>query len=368
MPHLPIPPDGPEIPKTADPVALLQHDPPLMRGKPRWWPFLLWLGCFYTAWAAVLTWNNLWSSLADHYGIAIAMAAGSYVAGSTPMGGGTIGFPILVLLFGEPATLGRDFSFAVQSIGMTSASIFILSRRMPLEWPMLRAGMAGALIGTPLGILYLAPLIPGLWIKLMFAVVWGAFGILHLAKARRFCSYAGITPTSPVFDTTAGLLVGLLGGGAIASVTGVGIDMLLYCVLVLACHSDLRIAIPSSVVIMAFTSLVGVGTKFLSGGFLPGVFENWLAAAPIVAIGAPLGAFIVQKVGRFPTLFFVAFLCLGQFFWMLHSEREALGSNGLILASLALILVSAALFGLYRFGNSLALRRRSAGEAEGFAR
>jgi hypothetical protein len=36
------------------------------------------------------------------------MAFGSYVAGSTPMGGGTVGFPILVLLFDLPATLGRD--------------------------------------------------------------------------------------------------------------------------------------------------------------------------------------------------------------------------------------------------------------------
>ena len=42
--------------------------------------------------------------------IAAAMAVGSYFAGSTPMGGGTVGFPVLVLLFDGPATLGRDFA------------------------------------------------------------------------------------------------------------------------------------------------------------------------------------------------------------------------------------------------------------------
>ena len=90
--------------------------------------------------------------------LAAAMAVGSYVAGSTPMGGGTVGFPVLVLLMDLPATLGRDFSFAIQAIGMTSASIYILCRRQELEWPMLRASLPGALLGTPLGIAFVAPL------------------------------------------------------------------------------------------------------------------------------------------------------------------------------------------------------------------
>ena len=41
-------------------------------------------------------------------GIALAMAIGSYAAGSTPMGGGTVGFPVLVCSLAAP-TLGRDF-------------------------------------------------------------------------------------------------------------------------------------------------------------------------------------------------------------------------------------------------------------------
>lgn len=293
----------------------------------------------------------------------MAMAVGSYVAGSTPMGGGTVGFPILVLLLGEPATLGRDFSFAVQSIGMTSASIFILARRMPLEWPMLRAAMLGSLIGTPAGILFFAPWIPGIWIKLVFAVVWGAFGILHLAKAKTFCSYSGITATSPKFDKTAGFFTGLLGGAFVSSVTGVGIDMMLYCVLVLACHSDLRISIPTSVLIMAFTSLIGSATKFATGGFQPGVFENWIAAAPIVALGAPLGALIVQCVGRLPTLLFVAVLCIGQFVWLLADEFPMLGWGGSVAAVAALTVASGVLFVLYWFGNRLAAARRNEAKA-----
>ena len=86
---------------------------------------------------------NQWLTLLEHWGIAFTMALGSYAAGSTPMGGGTVGFPVLVLLFDEAPTLGRDFSFAIQSIGMTSASIFILCRKQPIEWPMLRWASGG---------------------------------------------------------------------------------------------------------------------------------------------------------------------------------------------------------------------------------
>ena len=65
----------------------------------RLWPFFLWLGVFYLAWLALVASGGHWAAMLEHWGIAVAMAGGSFVAGSTPMGGGTVGFPILVLLF-----------------------------------------------------------------------------------------------------------------------------------------------------------------------------------------------------------------------------------------------------------------------------
>lgn len=271
----------------------------------------------------------MWSEVAACWPIALAMSAGSYVAGSTPMGGGTVGFPILVLLFDQPASMGRDFSFAVQSIGMVSASIFILSRRQPLAWAMLRGAMLGALVGTPIGITFLAPLVPALWIKVVFAVVWASFGVLHLYRVGEIARHSGMTEFDERWDFRVGLLVGLGAGASVTAVTGVGIDMVLYTVLVLLCRADLKIAIPTSVVIMGFSSLVGVGFKNLTTGLQAGVYENWLAAAPVVALGAPLGVFIVNLIGRKPTLIFVAVLCVGQFVWTCYNERAALGATGL---------------------------------------
>ena len=326
-------------------------------------PFLIWLTLFYVSWLTLVIAGGHLDTLLGHWPIAAAMVAGSYVAGSTPMGGGTVGFPVLVLVMDLPATLGRDFSFAVQSVGMTSASIYILCRRQPLEWPMLRAALLGALIGTPLGILCVAPLASDLSIKLLFATMLCSFGVLHLRRVNEISGYHGITPTDLSFDNKAGFIVGLLGSMTVASITGVGVDMMIYMVLVLLCHADLKIAIPTSVILMAFTSLVGIAVKVMLGSVQPGTFENWLAAAPVVALGAPLGALAVSMIGRRPTLLLVSLLCVGQYLWTLVHERESLTSWNLAASVLGVVMFLLVFQDLYQRGNQLARRRHPARRA-----
>jgi uncharacterized membrane protein YfcA len=322
-------------------------------------PFMAWLALFYTGWSLLVLLGGYLETAAAHWPMAVAMAAGSYVAGSTPMGGGTVGFPVLVLMMDLPAALGRDFSFAIQAVGMTSASIYILCSRQELEWPMLRAAMPGALIGTPLGILLVAPLASDLFIKLLFASMWCSFGLLHLRRINEITSYEGMTPHDKSFDHRVGFIVGLFGSLTIASITGVGIDMMIYMVLVLWCHADLKIAIPTSVVLMAFTSVVGIAAKLLLGDLQPGTFENWLAAAPVVALGAPLGALVVSRMGRRATLIVVSLLCVLQFGWTLLHEQAALTWWSLTAAFLAVLLFLLIFQDMYRHGYRLARRSRA---------
>ena len=326
----------------------------------RLWPFFAWLALFYGAWLMLVLAGGWLETALAHWPMALAMAVGSYLAGSTPMGGGTVGFPVLVLLMDLPATLGRDFSFAIQAVGMTSASIYILCRRQELEWPMLRAALPGTLLGTPLGIIFVAPLVSDLFIKLLFASMWCSFGLLHLRRINEITAYEGMTPHDVAFDHRVGFIVGFFGGLTIASITGVGIDMFIYMVLVLWCHADLRIAIPTSVVLMAFTSVVGVTVKLLFGGLQPGTFENWLAAAPIVALGAPFGALVVSRVGRRPTLILVSILCVLQFFWTLVHERAALNAWSIAAALLGVVVFLLVFQDMYRHGYRLARRQRAA--------
>ncbi len=314
------------------------------------WVFFLWLAVFYTVWSLLVFGGDRWAIVQEHWPIAAAMAAGSYVAGSTPMGGGTVGFPILVLLFDQPADIGRNFGLAVQSIGMVSASIFILAMRREIAWRFLRWAMLGSLIATPLCAAFVAPYAPGLFVKILFAVIWASFGIMHFVRLKEIVASHGHGCSVAALDRRLGLAAGVL-GGLIASITGVGIDMLLYAVLVVLFRTDLKIAIPTSVIIMAFTSVVGIATNAALGTVQPEVFANWLAAAPIVALGAPLGAFVVQYVRREPTLLIVSALCVGQFVWTILDQKV---TGWALFGAIGGVLAFNALFhAMHEMGNRL---------------
>ncbi len=318
-------------------------------------PFLLWLALFYATWLTILFTADHMVQALLHWPITVAMGLGSYLAGSTPMGGGTVGFPVLVLLFDQPGSLGRNFALAIQSIGMVSASIYILCQRQPVDWKLLKPALYGSLAGTPLGCLFVAPFVPDIWVKLTFAIIWASFGIMHLVKMRALVQASGESDKWRGHDRPIGLGIGLL-GGVVASVTGVGIDMIIYAVLVLLYRADMKISIPTSVILMAFTSVIGIGTNlFLSHIYPevyrvdPEVFNNWLAAAPVVALGAPLGAYVVNLISRKPTLVIVSLLCIFQFGWTAVAEKVH-GWN--LAGSIFLVLLCNGLFMLlYRMGE-----------------
>ena len=320
-------------------------------------PWFLWLAVFYSAWLTLVVWGNYWHHVTDHWAIALGMALGSYVAGSTPMGGGTVGFPILVLLFDFPATLGRNFSFLIQSVGMFSAALFILSNRLKIAWGMLRWAMLVSLFTLPLATVYVAPLVSDIVIKVVFAVVWCSFGIMTLVKLRELCALGGVNRHAARYDMVAGTIVGIV-GGILASVTGVGIDMVIYTVLVLMWRTDLKIAVPTSVILMAFASQVGVAANLWLGNIQPEAFYNWLAAAPVVCLGAPLGSYVVNLVDRKPTLVFVALLCVGQFVWTCIEEK--LGLPMLAASIGGVLLVQAAFHFMYHAGKRI---ERNVGKA-----
>ena len=323
---------------------------PRRASRRRLWPWFAWLVAFYGIWVWLEVGAGYWEETREHWPIALAMALGSYVAGSTPMGGGTVGFPVLVLLFDLPAALGRNFGLVIQSIGMTSASIFILCRRAPVAYGLLGWCAVGAVPGLVLGTFWVVPRMGDETVKLLFACLWASFGLLTLVKNREICGFDR-TPTIPRHAArNLGLLVGVF-GGITASLTGVGIDMLLYTVLVLLYRTDLKVAVPTSVIIMAATSVMGTALHLWIGDLDRDVLGNWLAAAPVVILGAPLGALLVSIIPRMGTLYVVAVLCLIQFGWALYQVAPS-GSQWLFVAAN----LGAATLGftwLYRTGQRL---------------
>ncbi len=127
--------------------------------------------------------------------------------------------------------------------------------------------------------------------------------------------------------------------------------MVLYAVLVLLYRADLKAAIPTSVVAMAYASVVGTGSHAALGTLDPAVFGHWIAAAPVVAVGAPLGALVVHYLPRKPTLLLVSGLCVLQYAWMLWRTQP---TGAALVFALGGVLVFNAVFHLmYVRGTAL---------------
>lgn len=279
-------------------------------------PWFVWVGAFLTTWVSVVATHHWWQRVAEHWPISVAMAFGSYVAGSTPMGGGTVGFPVLVLLFNQPADTGRQFSFFIQSIGMTSASIYLFCSRTTLAWRVMCWAGGASAVSLALTHYLLFPHVSATAVKLTFACIWGGFGLVTLVKLKELLAHHHAPTLDARRDAMLGIAGGLIGGVA-SGLTGVGVDMVVYTALVLIYRSDLKPAIATSVVLMAWNSLVGTSLTVIDGSVEPEVVSNWLAAAPVVLFGAPLGAYVVARIRRGPTLVFVSLLCVLQLVWTL---------------------------------------------------
>jgi uncharacterized membrane protein YfcA len=207
----------------------------------------------------------------------------------------------------------------------------------------------------PLGMSLVAPNVTNSSVKILFSIVYASFGLLLLVRLRSIVANEGPSQTYFTMDPAIAFLVGVL-GGLLASVIGVGADILLYGTLVLLYHTDIKVAIPTSVILMAFTSVVGAGCSLVVAVCLPAgrdsiidVFPYWLAAAPVVAVGGPLGSLVSRLVPRRIILGAVAFLCLFQYCWTCYHEH--LACRALVLAAISVIGLNIMLHFLFMFGR-----------------
>ena len=294
----------------------------------------IYIGLCLLLWGVLITADGAWQSALPHWPMGLVMIGGSLVAGSTPMGGGTIAFPALVLGFHESPAMARDFGLAIQSIGMTSALLFIIMRGIPVERRMLTWSCIGAVIGLTLGTYLLAGWVPADWIKLLFATLWITFGGWLVTGTAAATSEP--RPSIAGANVVAfGLIVGVV-GGAVASLIGVGVEMLVYATLVLRFGWGPKAAVPTAVCATALVSPVGLALRYATAGIHPLVFPTWMACVPIVIFGAPAGAYISMRLPRRVLLGFIGVLVLVQFAVTVNQVRPSAPLWGGVLALAAL--------------------------------
>jgi uncharacterized membrane protein YfcA len=191
--------------------------------------------------------------------------------------------------------LARDFSMMIQSVGMTSASIFIFTHKdtKPSDYKPLLAFVPVCAIGTLIGFQYLQK-IPVYIIQAMFLSLSVTFVIAYY-----FSDHRG---TEERVNIKSNLDIAYLGiilfiGGMVSSLFGTGGDVVLYLLLVSHFSMTAKKATRISIFLQASISILGYSYRaFVDHGLTNYQIRTWLCAFPVVLFMAPFGVYILAKL------------------------------------------------------------------------
>lgn len=263
------------------------------------WLYILFLTSVIITWLWYMISHDNFGIYATRWPAALTMLFGSFIAGASPEGSAAIAYPVFTLLLKIPPEVARNFAFAIQSIGMTSASLLILGLKIKVDWNYIKYVSIGGAFGLVLGTYYVVPLISPMQAKLFFVSLWLSFGIALWLQNRNshrevFDSIQNFTKSDVFKLITFGFI-----GGIISSIFGTGINIFTFCLMTIYYQVSEKVATPSSVIIMTIETLLGVFIHTrITHDFQPLAFELWLTCIPIVVFFAPLGAFVISKMKR----------------------------------------------------------------------
>lgn len=313
--------------------------------------YLLYLILVLTVWFWYMNDNNLFAILSENLAVMITMIFGSFVAGSSPEGSASIAFPVFTLYLGIAPDVARNFAFAIQSIGMTAATIYILNKKITLDWNYIIYVSVGGLFGLLFGTYYFVPYIQPILAKLIFVSLWLAFGIVLYLENRKETRiiYDRIIWFSQS-DRINLILFGFIGGG-ISSLFGTGINIFTFCFLVIYYKVNEKVATPSSIVIMTIETIAGFALHALViKDISQESYDMWLSCIPIVIFFAPLGAYVVNKISRITFTNFLYFIFLVQYLGAMFVIRPNVEKS--------IISICIVLFGLVFFRYIGSLKRK----------
>ena len=249
-------------------------------------------------WLPFISVHGQWHHFLDKYPMALTMVLGSFLAGSTCIGGGAVAYPVMAWWLEIDAGTARDFALLIQTVGMGAASVTIFARRTRLCFDAIVYAGLGGVFGVVIGLEAVAPRVAPAIAKVFFASLWLSFSLaLHLTVARSG-DVARVELQVPAAAKRWLFLVGIA-GGLVTAIVGSGLDVLTFTLLVLSLRVAEDISTPTSVVIMAGNAAVGALYRtFVQGETAPLAFEYWYVCVPVVVVGAPLGAWFITGRSR----------------------------------------------------------------------
>lgn len=230
------------------------------------------------------------------YGAAIGGALGL-----TGTGGSILAVPALVYLVGEDVHTAIGTSLAV--VGGIAAE-GVIGQRTSVQWKaglLLGAcGVAGSIPGS-----LLSPYVSSTILLLLFAALTITASTSMLLSQRSDTLWDKRAPWWVIF--LAGLGIGFLTG-----FLGVGVGFLIVPTMVFAFACSMQVAIPTSLLVIAFNSFVGLATRFAAASIEWAVVGAFLAGG---IAGNTVAAMLVPRWDqrRLKRIFAVFILAVGLF-------------------------------------------------------
>lgn len=263
-------------------------------------------------WLIFIYLSNIYPNFIENWFMAITMLFGSIIAGATCEGGGAVAFPVMTLIFKIKPAIARDFSLLIQSFGMISASFIILKNKIKVSKNLILICLGGSFIGQALAMKFLLSLFSPVLTKITFTSIWLSFCLVLFlvdgSKNRK--TDIDTTKKNIIYFTILSMI-----GGTITALTGSGVDIVTFSFATLYLGLDEKIATPTSVILMAINSVIGVILKvtITDVGIAREAINYWLVCLPVVIFGAPLGAIFIHDKSKKLIIRFLQFSIIAQF-------------------------------------------------------
>ena len=252
----------------------------------------------WLAWA-LLAREYAWQSVLQHWPISLTMVLGSLVGGGTSEGGAAIAFPVFTKVLHISPADARLFSFAIQTVGMGAASLSILYQKIPIEKRALAWAGSGGVLGMVLSTYFLVPRVPPEMVRVFFTAMVTSLALVLLWPASKASVFR--TSAMSVFGSREKLILLLAGvlGGALSGLIGCGENIVVFMVMVVLFRVNEKVVTPTTVLLMwIVTASAFLLHVVIVRDFPHRVVSYWLAAVPVVVVGAPLGAHICSRIER----------------------------------------------------------------------
>jgi len=264
---------------------------------------------FHLLWWSYMIKHNHFSLFEDKWYMTVTMIFGSMIAGATSEGGASVAFPVMTLAFDITPVVARDFSFMIQSCGMTAAMFTIFYMGVRIEERSFTYCSFGGLFGMIIGLEEIAPKMTPPQKKIGFVSIWFAFAFSLFWLNRNIGRHVHLEIQNfpGVYHWRAlSLIVAGFIGGIFSSVAGSGIDICSFATLTLLFRISEKVATPTSVCLMAINTCIGFGWRqFYMGGVAPESWEFLAVCVPVVVFGAPFGSVLGSYCHRLVLAAFV---------------------------------------------------------------